>query len=125
MTSRAKGLEDLISYILAIGVVASLIIETLGLVGYVLENGTLEVSFSNQWLTTGSDFFTYAWRTLVSLTNGVTPLSLISLGVILLIVTPYLRVLASALYFAVEKSPKYVLISSFVFVVITLSLVLH
>jgi uncharacterized membrane protein len=125
VTTETKGIEDLIGYILAIGVFASLIIETLGLAGYVFENGTLEVSFSNQWQTSGSDFFAYAGRTLLSLTSGVAPLSLIALGVILLIITPYVRVVASVLYFAVEKNPKYVLISLFVFVVITLSLVVH
>jgi uncharacterized membrane protein len=125
VTSKTEGLEDLIGYILAIGVFASIIVETLGLIGYVFENGTLEVSFSNQWQTGGSDFFAYAGRTLVSLRSGVAPLYLIALGVILLIITPYLRVVASVLYFAVQKNPKYVLISLFVFVVITLSLVAH
>ena len=125
MTTRTRGLEELISYILAIGVFTSLVVETLGLAGYAFENGTLEVSFSNQWQTSGSDFFTYASRTLVSLTHGLSAVSLVALGIILLIITPYLRVVAAVFYFAVEKNPKYTLISLFVFVVITLSLALH
>ncbi len=46
-------------------------------------------------------------------------------GVIVLMLTPYLRVVLSAAYFAWEKDAKYVLITLFVLIVLTLSLVLH
>lgn len=125
MDSRTRGLEDLISYILAIGVFASLLVESVGLAGYVIGNGTTEVSFSNQWQTGGKGFFSYAMQTLSSLATGIAPLPLIALGIVILMLTPYLRVVASVLYFLVERNPKYVAISGFVFVVITISLFLR
>jgi len=63
--------------------------------------------------------------TLLSFARGATPLSLIALGIVLLMVTPYLRVLASVLYFTVERNPKYALISLFVLAVLTISLKVH
>jgi uncharacterized membrane protein len=50
----------------------------------------------------------------------------ISLGVATLLLTPYLRVLASIGYFAfVERDLKYTLFTTFVFAVLTYSLLLR
>jgi len=46
-------------------------------------------------------------------------------GIMVLILTPYIRVIASVIYFGWEKNFKYVLITLFVLVVVTLSLALH
>jgi uncharacterized membrane protein len=43
-------------------------------------------------------------------------------GVVILILTPYVRVLMSVLYFAWEKNTKYILITLFVLLLLTISL---
>jgi len=48
-----------------------------------------------------------------------------TLGVATLILTPFVRVIASALYFVWRKNTKYVLITAFVLVALTVSLASH
>jgi len=122
---RALDLEVLISYVLRIGVIVSIAVEALGLGGYFLGNGVFQVDFAPSWQTGGRDFFAYVGGLLFSLTQGVTPVSLIALGIILLLMTPYVRVVASVVYFAIERNPRYTLISLFVLVVLTASLTFH
>ena len=124
MSVRGRDLETIISYILTIGVLISLVVEAVGL-GYYATTESLQVDFTSRWQTSGNDFFAYAWGTLLSLGVGATPLSLIGLGIILLMFTPYLRVFASTLYFTAERNPKYALISLFVLAVLTISLKAH
>lgn len=124
MRARGRDLETIISYILMIGVLVSLAVEAVGL-GYYATTESLQVDFTSRWQTSGSDFFAYAWGTLLSLGAGATPVTLIALGIVLLMVTPYLRVVASVLYFTVERNPKYALISLFVLAVLTISLKAH
>ena len=124
MRVRGRDLETIISYILTIGVLISLVVEAVGL-GYYATTESLQVDFTSRWQTSGNDFFAYAWGTLLSLGVGATPLSLIGLGIILLMFTPYLRVFASTLYFTAERNPKYALISLFVLAVLTISLKAH
>src|SRR5947199_267593 len=119
---RGRDLETIISYILTIGVLVSLAVEAVGLGYYYATTESLQVDFTSRWQTSGNDFFAYAWGTLLSLGEGATPLSLIALGIVLLMVTPYLRVLASVLYFTVGRNPKYAVISLFVLAVLTVSL---
>ena len=124
MSVRGRDLETIISYILTIGVLVSLVVEAVGL-GYYATTESLQVDFTSRWQTSGNDFFAYAWGTLLSLGVGATPVSLIGLGIILLMFTPYLRVIASTLYFTAERNPKYALISLFVLAVLTISLKAH
>jgi uncharacterized membrane protein len=122
--TRTGDLDTLISYILAAGVLVSLAVEAAGL-GYYASTESLEVDFTSRWQTSGNDFFAYAWGTLLTLEQGVTPLTLIALGIVLLMITPYLRVLASVVYFAIARNSKYALISLFVLTVLTISLKTH
>src|SRR3989454_12201274 len=124
MKVQGRDLETVISYILMIGVLVSLTVEVVGL-GYYATTESLQVDFTSRWQTSGNDFFAYAWGTLLSVGEGATPLSLIALGIVLLMVTPYVRVLASVVYFTVERNPKYALISLFVLSVLTISLKAH
>ncbi len=55
--------------------------------------------------------------------NG-SPVAIISLGILLLIVTPLARVVAAALVFAVNREPRFVLASLAVLAAIALAIVL-
>lgn len=58
--------------------------------------------------------------------DAVRPRLLINLGIAALMLTPYVRVLASMLYFAfIERNGKYTLFTGFVFAVLTYSLFLR
>jgi uncharacterized membrane protein len=58
-------------------------------------------------------------------TPALRPRLLVNLGIGVLLLTPYVRVLASLVYFAtVERDPKYALFTAFVLAVLTYSLLL-
>jgi len=46
-------------------------------------------------------------------------------GLVILILTPFLRVILSVFYFALKKDFKYVIITVFVLLALTISLLLH
>jgi len=50
---------------------------------------------------------------------------LMTLGIAILILTPYARVIMSILYFIGRKDMKYTLITLFVFTLLTISLLFH
>ncbi len=125
MKVESRDLESLISAILMIGVFASLLVEIAGLGYYITSRGSLEVDFSSNWQTSGKDFFAYGWGTLTSLAQGANPIGLMALGIVMLMITPYVRVLTSVVYFGVRRNPKYALMSLFVLAVLTFSLATH
>ncbi len=90
-----------------------------------------------QWTSTGSPRFDCSlpatslfqfWVTGIHGTAGgaFAPRVLINLGIAVLLLTPYLRVLASVIYFAgIERNIKYTVFTTFVFAVLTYSLFLR
>ena len=56
---------------------------------------------------------------------GPTPLHVLEFGIVLLMMTSYLRVVASVIYFGFAKNFKYLFITIFVLVILTASLILH
>jgi uncharacterized membrane protein len=126
---RARGEEKLdlvISYILIAGVVASVLVETVGIISYYLAHGNLNIILQPDNSLKGVDFFNYTRDTVQFLIRGGwTPLQVMGLGIVLLMITPYLRVVASVVYFGMVKNPKYLAITVFVLVVLTASLIIH
>jgi uncharacterized membrane protein len=121
-----EKLDLMISYILILGVLASVIIEAAGITGYYSMIGNLNISFQPSFAMKGTDFFGYAWKLAQELSMGAwSPMQLLSLGIVVLMLTPYLRVVASVLYFGFTKNPKYLFITLFVLTVLTASLLEH
>ncbi len=124
--SGEENLEAAISYILILGVMGSVMIETIGIVSYYQSNRNLSIVFQPDWAMKGVDFFSYAGNLIRQLFLGAwTPLQMIALGIVLLMVTPYVRVVASVIYFGFAKNTKYLFITLFVLVVLTASLLAH
>ncbi|MGA2461824.1 MAG: DUF1634 domain-containing protein [Candidatus Bathyarchaeia archaeon] len=127
--TQASGEEKLdraISYILIVGVIASVLTETAGIISYYFTQGNLSITFQPGDSLKGVDFFNYRGQTIQSLLlGGWTPLHIMGLGIVLLMITPYLRVVASVFYFSVAKNLKYLAITVFVLVVLTASLIIH
>jgi uncharacterized membrane protein len=73
----------------------------------------------------GRDFFSFIYGLFSGQSNPGAAIWLITVGIVLLILTPFVRVIISVFYFGWEKNFKYVVITLFVFVVLVLSLTLH
>ena len=130
MTSPELGsgetkLETIISYLLIVGVVVSVILEAIGLTLYYGTYGNVEVSQNQAFFISGKNFFAFIIYQTQYLLGSQNALLFMTLGLIILILTPYIRTITSVIYFAWEKHYKYVLITMFVLLVLTVSLALH
>jgi len=118
-------LETGISYLLLAGVIISLLLEVVGLMVYCYSHGSLAVSREAAMYFHGQDFFTFIFQQLAGKNSSSAAVKLMTAGIIALILTPYIRLLASVVYFIWEKNVKFVFITFFVLVVVTLSFALH
>ncbi len=102
----------------------SLALESIGILLNYLQTGESSLVVpSADWLARGGNFFGFASSTIASVVAGSGPVSLTALGVTVLMLTPYARVVAAVSYYAIEKDWRYLGITLFVFAVITLGLV--
>jgi uncharacterized membrane protein len=113
-------LRDGISWILRAGVAISLALESAGIIGNYLYTG--DASPPN-WPAQGVNFFGFLTSVLGSLASGASPLSITGLGIAVLVLTPYVRVVAAILFYVVERDWRFVAITFSVFLVITVGLV--
>lgn len=123
VTENGSKLEPAISYLLITGVLVSLLLEIAGVCLYFYRQGNLSVSFDSSVYLQGQNFFSY----LFSFGNsyaGNPAMLLMAAGVVVLLLTPFIRIILSAVYFGWERNWKYVIITVFVLVVITLSLLI-
>ncbi len=122
-SSGRWDVEVLVGYILLGGVLASVTLLGAGLIWRWAATGSVELDYS----LTGMNVFEFLVTDLRQVVSGaVRPRLLVNLGIAALMLTPYLRVLASMLYFAaVERNRKYTLFTAFVFSVLTYSLFLR
>jgi len=124
--SAESKLETIISYLLIVGVVLSLMLETAGIVIFYRSRGNLDILLADKALfLQGQNFFIFLGELLKGAHMSNNGILLMTLGIVTLVLTPFIRVIASALYFAWRKDIKYVLITAFVLVVLTISLALH
>jgi uncharacterized membrane protein len=116
-------MEVLVGYILLIGVLTSMVFIVAGLVWHWARTGQLGIGYD----ISGMNFFEFVWRD-VQLVAAVQfrPRLLVSLGIVALLLTPFVRVLASMIYFAcVARNWKYTVFTAFVLSVLTYSLFLR
>jgi uncharacterized membrane protein len=118
-------LETAISYLLITGVIASLLLETIGMVLFYHAYGQFHLSEDKVMFLHGLNFFNFLHVMLCGGSPDKSPILFMTLGVIILMLTPYVRVIVSVLHFAWKRNIKYVLITVFVFTVLTISLGLH
>ena len=120
MTHNEK-LEVIVGLVLIGGVVLSLGVLVLALAGYFLRFGP-EIIMDDEYKVAAENFFAYILSLQI---YSSTATGLLATGVVILMLTPYVRVLTSLVYFAWEKDFKYVLITAFVLAVLTISLLTH
>lgn len=121
--SQMNNMESLVGYILLIGVLLSVLLIAVGSIW----NWTATHSLSSQFTFPKENYFGFLYTTLHQFFLGaIQPHLLISLGIATLMFTPYLRVGASVVYFAlVARNLKYTIFTLFVFSVLTYSLFLR
>jgi uncharacterized membrane protein len=124
-TDKESKLESVISVLLIVGVVLSVLFEVIGIILYFGAYGNVQVSQSSEVFIRGENFFAFIYQTFESLFVSQNALLFLILGIIILILTPYIRAITSFVYFAWERNRSYVLITLFVIVVLTISLALH
>jgi uncharacterized membrane protein len=118
-------LEAAISYLLIIGVIASLALEIIGSALFYHSHGHFQILEDKAIFIRGQDFFSFMYGLFRGNYLQESATFLMTLGIAVLIVTPYVRVIVSFLYFAWRRDVKYALITIFVLAVLTISLGLH
>jgi uncharacterized membrane protein len=119
-TATHVGMESVVGYILLGGVSLSVALIIGGLAWHWVTTGQLQFEYS----IGGMDLVRFISSDLQQLVAGpMRPRYLINLGIAVLILTPYVRILASVLYFAfAAHNWKYALFTAFVLGALTYSL---
>ena len=118
-------LETAISYLLVGGVVTSLFLEIIGMARFYYSYGHLHITEDKAMFIRGENFFRLMYGLLEGDYGQKGAVFLMAVGITILILTPYARVILSILYFAWRKNIKYMLITIVVLMVLTTSLLFH
>jgi len=121
--SETFDMESLVGYVLLIGVGLSVVLIVAGLVWNLIATGSLQAEYS----ITGTNLTGFAASVLRQTGSGrIGPHTILNLGICVLLLTPFTRVLTSVIYFALgERNWKYAFFTSFVLAVLTYSLFLR
>lgn len=121
--SRQIQMDVLVGYILLSGVVLSLSLISAGLFWKFLQTGQVRLDYE----VAGMNLFEFVTSEIrLATQRQIRPRLLVNMGIAILMLTPFLRVLASMVYFlAVSKNWKYTLFTLFVLLVLTRSLFLQ
>jgi uncharacterized membrane protein len=113
-------MESLVGYILLTGVLLSVALLVVGFVWRWMRVGNLRFEHA----IVGMNFFEFILSTLQQMSSqALRPRLFLNMGIAVLMLTPFVRVLASVFYFAlVEHNWKYTLFTGFVLSVLTYSL---
>jgi uncharacterized membrane protein len=122
---REDKFEKVISYLLMTGVILCILLEVIGVIMFYHAYGNLNISQQPQMFVKGHDFFSFIYRQFQNRSAATPAILFMIAGIVVLIMTPYLRVIASFLYFSWQKNWKYIIFTLFVLIVVTLSLTLH
>jgi uncharacterized membrane protein len=116
-------MELVVGSILLAGVLSSMALLAAGLAWHWVTSGNMTLDYS----LAGTTVFQFVLADIGQLTPAaIRPRALVNLGIAVLLLTPYVRVLASMLYFAlVERNLKYSVFTAFVLLVLTYSLFLR
>jgi uncharacterized membrane protein len=122
-TPPGLGMDTVVGYVLLVGVLLSIALIVSGLAWHWAVTGHLELTYRivgmNLLQFVSSDAGQLASRPL-------DPQAIVSAGIAVLMLTPYVRVIASVAYFALaERNWKYVVFTTFVLGVLTYTLFLR
>jgi uncharacterized membrane protein len=121
----ASRFEPAISYLLITGVIACIILVGMGILIFYVDFGHLAISEKKAMFLREKNFFYFLWDLFRGGDGQDRGTWLMTLGIAILILTPYARVIMSVLYFIVKKDIQYTFITLFVLILLTISLSLH
>jgi uncharacterized membrane protein len=118
-------LDSLIIGLLVAGVMVSILLEVTGMALFWHYHGRPTVSGETAVFIQGSNpgFFLEYVSTMIA-GQGV-DIFLMTLGILVLILTPFMRLVVSIVYFAVERDAKFFVITLCVLIVLIASIALH
>jgi uncharacterized membrane protein len=121
--ARPVDMETLVGDILLGGVMVSMLLTVTGMAWHWATTGHLQVEYS----LVGVNLVQFMLADVRGLTSGsIRPQLLISAGIAVLMLTPYVRVLASMAYFALAgRNWKYTLFTGLVLSILTYTLLLR
>ncbi len=121
--SRQLEMDVLVGYILLGGVLLSMLLIVIGLVWKYIESGGVRLDYE----LAGMNLFQFVISEVhIAVLGEIRPRLLINMGIVVLMLTPFFRVLASMVYFfMVLKNWKYTVFTLFVLLVLTGSLFLR
>ncbi len=116
-------MDSLVGYILLVGVLASIAFLAIGVIWHYVNTGKIGLDYSIQ----GMNLFQFIVSEFRLVTEfQLRPRLFVNLGIATLMLTPYVRVIASMIFFAFEeKNYKYTAFTAVVFAVLTYSLFLR
>jgi uncharacterized membrane protein len=117
--ARWPDLESVVGSTLLVGVLVSVTLIAAGLAWHWIVTGDLHLTYALAATSVG-DFVAHDVEQIAS--AAARPRLLINLGIAVLMLTPYIRVMASLVTFAVERDWKYVAFTGFVLATLTYSL---
>jgi uncharacterized membrane protein len=118
-------IEVILSYILITGVIVSLLLMIAGMVLFYLESGGFIISRDPSMFIKGSNFFNFILDIFKGNGPDNTALLLLTIGTIILMLTPFIRVVASLIYFIWIRDKKYIFITLIVLIILIITLSLH
>ena len=117
---KDKNIQVLIGWVLRIGMIISMSIVCIGGIFYIYRHGH---TIANYKVFNGVPGFVQHTGSLINGAYTLKGQAIIQLGIILLIATPILRVIFSAIAFVLEKDYMYAFISLLVLFIIFMSLI--
>jgi uncharacterized membrane protein len=121
MVKRKNDIEDLISHILTFGVIFSIIFLSIGVIIYLIQ--TKEIILEENWTLKGENLFIVLINIFNKIFQNNLSYTFMAIGILLLMLTQYIRVIVSVAYFSIIKDWKYVVITLIVFIILTLSII--
>jgi uncharacterized membrane protein len=116
--ARRPDLESVVGSTLLVGVLGSVALIAAGFAWHAIVNGNVQFAYALPATSVGG----FLARDVEQLTAAARPRLLVNLGIAVLLLTPYVRVIASLVMFAVERDWKYVAFTGFVLAALTYSL---
>jgi uncharacterized membrane protein len=125
-TVEDQHLQKVVSMTLRSGVTTASVVSAIGGLLFLIANGRQTVDF-HTFAGTNSPFTSLASIThaLFGSDAAASKLAIVQVGVLILLLTPVLRVALSIVGFAMEKDHTYVLITAIVLMTLMCSIILH
>lgn len=124
MDEKIRMTEVTISLVLRIGVAASVLVFTVGLIVMFLhhpEYATFSGNFSFHSITSPTTTFPHSFSGLWDSLSMGQGRGIIVLGTMILIITPVIRVAVAIVSFSIEKDPAMIIVTIYVFFILLLS----